>query len=362
MEEKKGRKKKIIVGILIGLLILIAAIALGGYFVFKHYYNMIDYQPDTQEEWVPYTEEEPEEEPQMEEASEDEIAAIEDELQANLNAMQENVSQKIEDADIFNILLVGVDSRKDKFSGRSDSMILVSINQKKKTVTMTSFLRDIYLSIPNHGSNRLNASYAYGGPELLKSTMKTNFGIEVDRYMTVNFYSVMEFVDAIGGVDIEISAAEIRVMNNYIKSHNKLLGNPEGTDILSEEAAGVVHLNGNQALAYARVRYVGTDFARTGRQRKILQLSLEKVKTMSLLEMSGMLEEFLPKVKTDLTEGDCASLLLMLPKASDYAMDTLTIPQDKTWKSANIRGMSVLTIDFKKNSDAWYNKVNGIKE
>ena len=135
---------------------------------------------------------------------------------------------------------------------------------------MTSFLRDIYLSIPGYESNRLNAAYAYGGTKLLTETIKANFGITVDRCLVVNFYVVMDLVDAVGGIDLDVTADEISVMNGYIRHHNQLLGNPENTDILSSDDAGTIHADGNQALAYARVRYVGTAFARTGRQRTVI--------------------------------------------------------------------------------------------
>lgn len=374
-KEKKVNKKKIVAGILITLLVLLVMLVLAGYFVFKHYYSLLDYHHGGQEAWEAYedgtieesfvSDEFGDEDTDGEKASddnisEDEMAAIEKELTANLEAM---TAKSDLDTESFNILLVGVDARANRFSGRSDAMILLSVNKEKKTITMTSFLRDIYCAIPKHGSNRLNAAFAYGGPELLKSTLQANFGISVDRYMVVNFTSVMEFIDAIGGLDIELSEEEIRVMNkHYISSQNKLLGNPEGTDIIAESSAGMNHLNGNQALAYARVRYVGTDFARTGRQREIVNLSFERGKDMSLPEMLTMLENFLPKVRTDLTEEDFASLLLMMLDASSYTMDDMTIPMDGTWKNARINGMSVLTIDFEKNSDAWYEKAEGGEE
>ena len=107
-----------------------------------------------------------------------------------------------------------------------------------------------------------------------------------------------------------------------------------------------------------RVRYVGTDFARTGRQRTIINRSLEKAKGMNLAEMNSMMGQFLPRVRTDLTEMDCANLLLMLLGISDYSIDSMTIPQEGTWKSARIRGMAVLSVDMKANAKAWYEKVS----
>lgn len=257
----------------------------------------------------------------------------------------------------FNIMLVGVDSREDDFKGRTDSMILIHLNPETKKINTTSFLRDIYAEIPGRGGNRLNAAYVFGGPDLLLKTIHHNFGIEVDKYVTLNFWSVIDILNDFDGVDIEITKEEIELMNRYMKEHNKILGNPEGTDYLSEEDAGMHHLNGNQALSYARIRYIGTDFARTGRQRRIISLCIDKLKHMSVKEMNAMLEKYLPSVKTNLTEQDVTSLLFMALGIKDYARESYVIPVDGTWKDVKIRGMSVLDIDFEANSKAWYDSI-----
>lgn len=370
--EKKSNKKKIAIIIAAVFLFFILSLAVAGVAVFKYYYNLLDYQPrGVDEKWEVIvdeeeepndnydvsvsTEGEPEDGMIAEDIPEEEIEALEKDIQKNIEEIKETV---LMDTDTFNILLIGVDSRSDSNSGRSDAMILISINQEAKKIVMTSLLRDIYVSIPGHGSNRLNGAYAYGGPSLLADTIEKNFGIEVDNYMTVNFLLVMDIINQLGGLDIEVSSEEIKVMNSYIKEHNGLLGNSAGTDILNAENPGNLHLNGSQAVAYMRVRYVGTDFARTGRQRTIINRSLEKAKGMNLAEMNSMMGQFLPRVRTDLTEMDCANLLLMLLGISDYSIDSMTIPQEGTWKSARIRGMAVLSVDMKANAKAWYEKVS----
>ncbi len=295
---------------------------------------------------------------EIEEASPEEILSIEETLEKNLEDMALN--SELYNTDCFNLLLIGVDSRSNNFSGRSDVMILVSINKETKRVVMTSILRDTFVSIPGNGTNRLNAAYAYGGEDLLVETIKANFGIDVDRCAIVNFYVVMDLVNAVGGVDIELSSDVISVMNQYISELNRLLGDSEGADLIDSSLAGtIVHLNGKQALAYARVRYVGTDFARTARQREVIMLCMNKMKGMSLSELDSLAEELLPKIRTNLTESDCASLLLMALNIGSYSFDNMTIPIEGSWSNANIRGMSVLTIDFQKNTEAWFNLVQG---
>lgn len=363
MPEKGAKKKKRKTWIiaLVSTVLVLGVVAGAGYGVFHHYFNLMgrleSQAPIAPDETVENLPEEDEEIPSLPPASEEEIEKLEDELQNNLEQMEAN--SDLYKTDAFNLLLVGVDSRSDSMSGRSDCMIIVSINKKTKQVAMTSFLRDIYCSVPGHGNTRLNHSYAYGGTQLLKDTIKANFGISVDRCLVVNFYFVMDFVNAIGGIDLDLTADEIGVMNISLKGQNRLLGQPAGTDILSKDDAGTFHVNGNQALAYARVRYIGTDFARTGRQRTVIIKCLDKAKKMGLGDINSLAEKFLPRVRTDLTEGDCATLLLMALNLSDYEMKTMAIPVDGSWNYANIRGMSVLTIDFNKNAKAWHDLIDG---
>lgn len=372
-KSEKNTKRKYWKIILVVALVLIISLLITGYAIFHHYYSLLDFHDPQQESSMmensglgePVTWEDLE----GDEGEDDEIygSSVDSLTEEEVNQVEQDLIQNIENmdgldlyaTDAINILLIGVDSRSNSFSGRSDSMILVSINQKRKEVTMTSLLRDIYVSIPGRSSNRLNAAYAYGGMSLLADTIKANFGITVDNCVVVNFFLVKDIVDEVGGIDLEVSADEIRVMNGYIKEHNRLLGNAEGTDILSESAAGTIHANGSQALAYARVRYVGTDFARTGRQRTVISKCLDKIKTMNLAELSAMAEKFLPRVRTNLTEGDCASLLLMALGLSDYSIQNMTIPADGTWSNARIRGMSVLNVDFAANAKAWHKLVEG---
>ncbi len=232
-------------------------------------------------------------------------------------------------------------------------MMLITINKSSKKIVATSILRDTYVTIEGYQSNRLNAAYAYGGASLLISTIKQNFGISIDKYATVNFFTVASIVDYVGGVDLDVTAAEISVMNNYIAAQNKIFGNATGTDYLDEDDAGYIHLNGNQALAYARNRYVGSDFSRTERQRKIVSLVTEKLKTMSLTELMAFAEEFLPQIKTNLSESDILDLVTLMLSLDSYTISTFVIPQSGTWSNATIRKMSVLKVDFVSNYKKW---------
>ncbi len=253
---------------------------------------------------------------------------------------------------VKNILLCGVDSREDDFTGRTDTMILISINNDTKKVVMTSMLRDIYVEIPGYGGNRLNAANVFGGTDLLKETIDANFGIKVDNTVTVNFFTVRDVVDHVGGIELYLTADEIAIMNGYLVSQNENFGYPAGTDLM-EEKTGTYTVNGNQALAYARIRYIGTDFARTERQRTIIKAVVSKVKGSGLAGVAGFTAAFKDRIESDLSLMDILSFLYTVSDLSDFEVETFTIPMEGSWESVSIDGMSVLDIDFKANAEAW---------
>ena len=353
---KKNKTWKIC---LLVFLTLILLLLFAGIMVFNHYYNLLDVQTEEQNiEFVSNEELQAEEsvlhggipEESASKGEEEQEEEVEEEAAAPFEGME--VSEET-----FNIMVVGIDSRDNDYTGLTDAMILFSINPDTKKAVMTSFLRDMYVKIPEHGGNRLNAAYAFGGTSLLSQTISQNFGIEVDDFVIVNFWLVMDVVDAFGGVEVNIEPEEIEYLNGYLDEHNKLLEKPEGTDYLMAEDTGVQLLNGSQALGYARIRYVGTDFGRTSRQREIISALIEKVKGMNILEINSLLEQFLPRVRTNLSQKDLTTLLFMSLGIKDYTIESMTIPVDNTWEYSRIRGMSVLEVDFEANAKAWRDKI-----
>lgn len=289
-----------------------------------------------------------------EDTPENDVKTLEDAIRRN---MEENSVEIMKDKDVFNILLIGSDTRTAGESGRSDAMILVSINKKTKALIATSILRDIYLAIPGVGYNRINAAYAYGGADLLMDTVEQNLKIRVDRYASIDFYSFMEVIDAIGGVTLEVTEEEIPIINNYITGLNKLTGQAEDTDLLTH--SGALSLNGKQALGYARNRYIGMDFERTARQRRVLEKVFEKVKKSNLIELNHLLNIILPQVTTNLTQGEIFSLLLNLPAYKNYDIKQWSVPVEDSYSFLRIRGMAVIGMDFDKNIDAINEKIYG---
>ena len=252
---------------------------------------------------------------------------------------------------VKNILLIGNDSRTEDESGRSDAMILISISSRTHSVHMTSILRDIYVDIPGHDGNRLNAAYAYGGPELLLETLEENFDVEVNRYMLVNFQAFANLIDAVGGVDLDVTNEEVQYINGYLVEYNQLENRPEGTDYLDTSLSGNIHLNGPQALAYCRNRYIGSDFARTERQRKVLSAAMKKL-PLSLAANGGeLIDGVMPNITTNLTRSELNGLVLQAPAMLTYDVVQGSIPLEGTYSNATIRGMAVLEVDFEANKE-----------
>ena len=258
-------------------------------------------------------------------------------------------SSPMKEDGVTNILLIGNDSRENGEDGRSDAMILLSISNKTKKIYMTSLLRDMYVDIPGHKGNRLNAAYSYGGAELLMETIEQNFDIHISRYVLVNFEAFANLVDAVGGVDLELTGKEVEYVNGYLVEYNILLGRPEGTDYFEDTSGGMVHLNGPQALAYCRNRYIGTDFGRTERQRKVLTAVIHKLPQGMLTNSQGLIDGLMPNLTTNLTQTECYQLGLMAPKAVTYDIIQNSIPLEGTYKDATIREMAVLEVDFEAN-------------
>lgn len=341
MEKKKWYQNKVLI---VGLSVTAVFLVMVGIVmaVFFDYYGKI--KDDTN-----YT---PQAGNQEQISPEDTVNAIDYEkwLKDQLSGIADNT---MSNENVTNILVIAEDLRDTTGDsrGNTDVMILVSINKEKKTLTLSSFMRDIYCDIPGFYASRINSAYAKGGPETLMKTLQTNFGIVVDKYVLVNFYSFIDIVEAIGGVEAEVTQAQIDAMFAPMNEQNRILGNEHGTDYIYKPGKYV--LNGNQALAYARIRKgVGDDFGRTSRQREVIFTVIEKAKKLSMFEIKALADDILDSdmVKTNLSEGEVASLLLNCFEYMDYEQQQLQIPSDGTWSNATIRGMSVLSVNFLKNA------------
>ena len=268
------------------------------------------------------------------------------------------------DSSVFNILLIGIDSRDtvDDPVGRSDSMILVSINTETKKIIMTSFMRDMYLPIPGHGSARLNAAYQYGGADLLVSTIQENFQIQIDNYATVDFFTFIDIIDKLGGVEITVSEKELPVLNKYVKDLNKLQHLALEDGILPAAGENLL-LTGKQALAYARIRYVGnSDFERTLRQRRVLTQVISKTKDQNIFALTGILDELLPDITTNLMSEKIKALLWNAPGYLKYEVVQFRVPMDSAYEGVTISGAEVLSVDLEENIAELQKQIYGLPE
>lgn len=254
------------------------------------------------------------------------------------------------DPTVFRVLLIGTDAYSVKQNGRSDAMIVLQLNARTGEIRMVSFLRDLYVQIPDHGKTRLNAAYVYGGAELLKQTLANNFGVTVDRVLAVNFSLMVELVDRIGGVTVEVSEKERKQLNSILKYYNTHNGFSQKDQLLEE--SGVQVLTGKQALCYSRIRKMDSDFARTNRQRKVLEAVYTRVKTLDALTLADLLNDTLPEVWTDMTLTDAVALVPVLMKLDDVSIQGMTVPVQGGYRSQTISGMMVLVPDLTQNAQA----------
>ena len=270
-------------------------------------------------------------------------------LQMNRVAAGERsvTSGSMEESYVKNVLVIGTDTRDpSEERGRSDSMILVSMNSRTKEITMTSFMRDVYVEIPNNGYGKLNAAYSYGGPELLMDTLEENYDISIDDYVMITFAACAKMIDAVGGVKLELSDDEAQAVNEILISEvNEIMGDDREDDLL--DGGGKLKLDGKQALSYSRIRYVGNaDFERTERQRTVMEQVMGKIKS-NPFRLFPVCMGALPKMTTNMSVLSLYGYAVTTPlKLATYDMAQQRVPADGTYQGADIGGESVLQVDF----------------
>ena len=242
---------------------------------------------------------------------------------------------------VINILLVGLDSKDAlKYGGRSDSLILVSLNKKTEKISMCSFFRDswCYMNLAGKDSySKINASYLYGGPDALIDTIENNFKIDIDYYVAVDFSSFRDIIDALGGITVEVQEYEA----NYINRTN-----PD----FHIEAGPAVKLTGKQALVFARIRKsdYDSDVSRTRRQRQVITSLIQSAKSASLSQLNNMLDTLFAYVKTDLTKSQILSYAAQaLAKGwINYDITQFTLSDKEIFRTGYVGNSAVVFIDY----------------
>ena len=262
-----------------------------------------------------------------------------------------NISDVMDAAYVSNVLLIGTDSRDlSQERGRSDSMILASINKKTRELTLTSFLRDSYVYIDDeYGYGKLNAAYSYGGAGLLMDTIESNYGVRIDDYILISFAACANVIDAVGGVKLDLTDEEADAVNEILISEvNELMGDDRNDDLL--DCGGEQKLDGKQALSYSRIRYVGNaDFERASRQRTVMTQVLKKA-AVNPVAMARIFVTALPELSTNLSVGKSYGYTLRAPfLLIGYQLKTQQIPADDTFYGDDVDGESVLRVDCDAN-------------
>ena len=315
----------------------------------------------------------PEEDEELASAIEILDAEIDDTVDPKKLDLNENLPDHV-----VNILLVGIDGRTEDMGDKNstqhgDVQIIVSINKDTGEIKLTSILRDLYVTIPGYKSkNRINVAYQRGGGELAMRTINHNFEMNIEHYVVINFFGLASIIDSLGGMDIELTKQEAGAINAYIKKHPPVYDNQDDDyeRVPLEKKNGVQHLDGIQAVMYARLRSIDNDFARSARQRNLLELLLKKVTQggMDFNKLFGLLETCLPYAKTNMSLSDLGNLAMvvlqsgLLDRVNSGAplLEQNRIPMDGTWKyDETSSGASVVAF---RNTTRTKENVQGIHE
>lgn len=245
----------------------------------------------------------------------------------------------LQDSKVLNVMLFGEDNSKGSEHGRSDTMIMLSIDNRHKKLKLTSFQRDTYVYIPNYGYNKLNASYTYGGATLAIQTIEANFGIKIDRYAVVDFNSFIDIIDTLGGIDLELTQDEINYINYQMYKNNQA-----DTAYTITDEPGIVHLTGQQALWHSRNRGLsmgedgntigidGDDWDRTSRQRKLIETVFNDMKSADLGQIISIVGAVGPLITTNLKKDEITALVSHSLTYLKYEVVQYNIPEEGLWR------------------------------
>lgn len=254
----------------------------------------------------------------------------------------------VTDKDVINILLLGTDERSKQFSdnARADAIMILSLNKQTHAIKLVSIERGIGVPVPGRNDDWITHTFRYGGAALTMQTVRDCFKVDVDRYIRVNFHAFEEGVDAIGGIDINITQEEANYMNQ--PGADSRYG-----DDIQIVTAGVNRVNGATALNYARVRKIDSDWKRIERQRNVVQAALNQVAHADVFTLNELADTILPMIQTNLTKNEITELLLEVPAflSAGAQMEQMTIPTKNTcWNSVGVDGRKMIAVDFSANA------------
>lgn len=263
-------------------------------------------------------------------------------------AKKEAKQEALKNEKSMNIALFGLDRRSKEEKSRADSIMVANINFETKTINLVSILRDTLVDIKGHGKDKLNHSYAYGGPELSMETINSNFDLDINKYVSVDFFSLAKVIDIIGGVDINLKDYEANQINQNLNEINSIEKLPKETDYI--QGSGLKNLNGRQAVAYCRIRKEGNgDYERTQRQRNVLKAILLKYEKLDSGKRFEVGMEMMSQVNTNIPINDIKDLQNKILSDKDFTINQHMIPFEGSFGTKIIDKKWVIDANMKEN-------------
>ena len=322
-KTRKLTKSRIAVNVIVAMLSVVLIVVGAGCFYVDGMLNKMNFVPNTESEVTP----------SIAVSETGETTSLPDPMFVN---------GLYHDDAITNILILNLDDYQEGDVGRSDSMIMLSIDTRHKKLKMTSFMRDMFVQIPGVGSNRLNTAFTYGGAPLTVKTIENNFGVDIDRYVLIDYDAFETIIDSVGGVYIDVSDEEAVYINEY--------------SFRTDVVGGYQLLNGDLARSYARIRKIGDDFERTARQREVMSAAINQLKTADIGTINHVLSTVLPMITTNLSKTEVLNLASNALTYLNYPVEQLRLPEDGAYSNAMVMigGMeaSVLRPDLEANSES----------
>ena len=259
-----------------------------------------------------------------------------------------------------NILLIGTDSREKSLDGgRADTTMICSLNKNTGEVKITTLARDTLVTMGENGhQNRLNAAHSFGGANLMMQTVNRTYGMNIEDYVTVNFYGVCDIVDALGGVTVKLEEGEPWAINTSVSEEYASYGNENKAEPIDREAKQA-HLTGAQALAYIRIRMLDNDLGRQNRQRRLLGAMYDSVKECSITELVGVITTCLKHVKTNLSFAEIVTLATGVLDHGIAGISMQSFPDEGEYSYESYNGASVLVVDYEKGRQKIYSFIYG---
>ncbi|MCR1875187.1 LCP family protein [Paraclostridium bifermentans] len=265
---------------------------------------------------------------------------------------QENVDKNTQEKNknVSNILLIGSDSSGFDKVGRSDSMIILTIDKDNKNLKLTSLARDTLVNIPGHGYEKLTHAYAYGKSKLLLDTIEKNLNIDLDGYVAVNFNSFIDLVDTLGGVEVNVHKNEIEHLNDIIVNSFKV-AKDKGEEPQFIRFEGNQLLNGYQALAYARIRQIDSIYERDKRQRDVLKSIANKLVELPVTSYPKVIKEMMPYVDVNLPISKLITIAMTSKELYNYELDQMEFPVAEYRESGRLKKDNSFVVKWDKTEN-----------